>query len=411
MATVKNITKILITLSVLAHPSSYAENKSEEAYETNFKNSTQASERAAAENAAKVAAQEGANQAHNRPAEQMSSGMAQDIFNQQTSGITDTGLNRERESREDVLQDMATRADTGAGLAIGIGTAMIATGIPMSMDIFNIPRMVAGLELIAQGGIELAQGASNAASANSYNSQRDVLNNKISGEGFAPPQIPLSDEQLNPLLKGTGISPEEFRGRLASGEFKSAADILKALGKEVDPEMLKEGQKIANVEMGGIFSKAQSELDPKNAKTIHANNEKEKDKEKESSLGAGQGTAASNSNPSDSEKKDNDSKQSELASEGKSSAEKTSTGFHRTDLSKSVAGNNDILSLYNKLFGPGAKGISDSERAQFRQELAEVGISLPIKGISIFALARRQYSDFGEYRKVTKSKQTRVARR
>jgi len=412
MTTKNSFMKVVLMITVMIGSAIRAESPNRMSEQSRFDELMSAAEKAVRENEQKGAANKN-NDKINPEDAKFGSGMAQGIFENQTAGVQGPLNNETRNnsnSREDGLLDMQSQASTGAGLAVGIGAAMMATGVPMSLDIFNIPRMVAGLELIAKGAIEIAQGASLASDANNYNSQRNTLNGGESVAGFTAPQIPVDNEQLKGLLQGTGISPDEFRSRLASGEFQSSADILKALGKEVDAEALKEGQKLAEIQMGGIIAKAKEELDLKSPATVTADPKNEKEG---ASGGSQNATASNSSNPSDSS---SDKKDSESLASGNSSDKNITQEPHNREnrslaSTKPNGSDNDFMAMYNKLFGAGAKGVSEEDKALFRQQLAEMGISLPIKGISIFSLARRQFIDFGEYRRAMKQKQTRVAKR
>ncbi len=408
MATRSNIMKAALVLTILISSIGRSENQSGDFSEqAGFNELLRASEQAIQRNQRDVANND---YSQNNAVQKFGSGMAQGLFKKQTQGVEETKNNAERNnsnSREDLLLDMGSQADTGAGIAMGLGAAMIGTGIPMSMDILNIPRMVAGIELIAKGAMELAQGASRAGSANNYGNQRGTLNSSLNPSGVSNSNFQIDNANLNKLLENSSISPEEFKSRLASGEFQSGADILKALGKEVDPELMKEGQGLANQMMGEMFAKAQEETKSTKPKTITVNNDPKKE-----DLNGEQGVSLSfNRSAKDSRELASVKSEDEF---GKNSLSNNNNSLHllkdHPELEKGDS-RDDVGTLFSKLFGVGDKGGLEAERDLFRQELAAMGISLPVKGVSIFALVHRQYNEFGKYRKSFKQKQTRIARR
>jgi len=415
--TTKNYTmKVALIIAMMIGSAVRAENPNRMNEQSQFDDWMSAAEKAIRENEQKGAINNN-NDKLNPQDTKFGSGMAQGIFQKQTEGVQGPLNNEARNnsnSREDGLLDMQSQASTGAGIAIGLGATMIATGIPMSLDIFNIPRMVAGLELIAKGAIEIAQGASRSESANQYQGQRGMLNDSPSLEKPTGPNIPIADEDLKKLLEKTDMTPEEFKKRLASGEFKTGADILRAIGRDVDPETLKEGQNTALSMMGDMFEKAKAETKTTINDTVTA----KKETSEESSSHEEGAQAKYNQNPETQKSEsldvaDNNKNSEKMQRKSGEPASQSSKSSSREIASteKGAAGTNDFASLYSKLFGQGADGDLAAERNRFRQELAEMGISLPVKGVSIFALAHRQYHEFGKYRKALPRKQARVAQR
>lgn len=323
------------------------------------------------------------------------------------SNVKNNEEENERTSREAKIADAQNQGELGAGLAAGVGAALIGTGIPMLVTGIvtgNIPLAVAGTDLIAKGGMELAQSGENRAGAIANSNQRDLLNGQ-SGQGSLQTTLdPLNNPQLNKVLADAGVNAENFKERLASGEFKNGTDVMKALGMPVDSNATTEGSRLANEKMNFIFDSAAKKQAELAANTITAKKDDDGKKQEESgSFGSPSGTKNSNSR--------------ELASSslGESASSKNSLAIdNKTGLNSlghtnegDSKGGMDVNSLFTKMFGKGSEIDAEAQRSLVRQELGKMGIQLPIKGVSIFGLAHRQYGEFAK----TRANRKRVATR
>ena len=337
-------------------------------------------------------------------------GISDQVVSDNVPSESEVKNNEERNndnSREDKALDAQNQGELGAGLAAGVGAALLGTGIPMLVTGIvtgNIPLAVAGSDLIAKGGMEFAQSAENKEGASANSNQRAQLNGDAGQGSLQTTADALNDPQLNKVLADAGLNAENFKERLASGEFKNGTDVMKALGMPVDSNATSEGERLANEKMNFIFDSATKKQAELAANTITAKKDDDGKKQEESgSFGSPSGTKNSNSR--------------ELASSslGESASSKNSLGLDKKTGLNSLdhtnegdsKGGMDVNSLFTKMFGKGSEIDAEAQRSLVRQELGKMGIQLPIKGVSIFGLAHRQYGEFAK----TRANRKRVATR
>lgn len=311
------------------------------------------------------------------------------------------------QSREDKVLDAQNQGELGADLAAGVGAALLGVGVPMLVTgivTLNPALIAAGTDLIAKGGLELAQSAENREGAITNSNQRAKLNGDGEQGSLQTTPDPLNNPQLNKVLADAGVNPENFKERLANGEFKNGTDVMNALGIPVDPNGTTEGSRLANEKMASIFDSATKKQADIAGETITGKKDDDGKKQAElESYGSPSGTKNSNSR--------------DLAS---SSLSETALLKNSLELDKKIAlnslghisegnskGEMDVNSLFTKMFGKGSEVDAEAQKSLVRQELGKIGIQLPIKGVSIFGLAHRHYGEFAK----TRANRKRVATR
>ena len=312
-----------------------------------------------------------------------------------TNWVQDNSAQNQANSREKNALDAQTQGNTGAGAAIAAGTTMIATGISMILTL-DPYLIAAGSQLIAQGGMELAQAGVNSEGSTFNGNQRDTLNalqaplaGANSSNSNPKVQQALNNPALDKALADAGVDPEQFKQQLASGAFKSGNDVLSVLGKSVDPEVMAQGEQLASAKMGDILGTTSKS----DANTITSNGE----------MGLSAGGIAKNSNEGASstnelQKSNHDESQNLIAANGMKKAVNSQETKEARD---------PMSSFMDKMFGLGNSMDLSEKKAVLAQELASMGIQTAVKGVSIFAIAHRKYTEFGKTRK----KATRVAQR
>jgi hypothetical protein len=305
------------------------------------------------------------------------------------------------DSREQQAQDAFKQAALGAAFAGLAGGALMSAGVDQ-MLLGNFPE---GAALISMAGQEFGQMASNNQAADYNNSQKQILNGADPLALPSSAQMALNSPELNKALSDAGVNPNQFKQQLASGELKSASDILTALGKPVDAESLAKAQQFADSKAAGIFSDAQKKMEETGAKTLTADGNASS-KNSENSAGETAAPSKGGRELASNEKSDKSAETQET--EKSQAAKENHLASTPKDLDKKVASLGlDMNSLLSKMFGSGSLMDSSDQKALLRQELGQMGIQLPVKGVSIFALAHRQYSEFGKSR----SRAKRVALR
>jgi hypothetical protein len=339
---------------------------------------------------------------------EFSSGLAGSMFSNmsQNNAVGSDNQKNNTNSREYVLNDMQNQANKGAGVAMGLGSAMIGAGIPMSLDIFDPVRMSAGLELISKGAQEIAQGASLQNNADQYGGQRSTLNTQ-SPEAF-PSTVAsqnaakqLNNPQFDQMISDAGLNPNEFKNQLMSGAFPTGADIMQALGKPLTPEMAEKANAMADQIAGGMASQVAAS-DPRAGDTITAV------KNSDAQGGSDSAIASLSRGENLSPEPQIAAAESQMGKATESLANNSLAKQTKTDaLAEGKNSSLDVTQMFTKMFGADQTNDPSAQKMMVRQELGKIGIQLPVPGVSIFALAHRQYNEFGKARARSK----RVAQR
>jgi len=187
--------------------------------------------------------------------------------------------NNLRNGRKYKAADSEKTANIGGAIAIATGSALIAIGTPKLSSIFLSER-IAGADLVAKGGMEIAQGAADLANASTNGSQKELLqrpdslfafdelseNSSSSRRGFssgdmAKIQSAVNNPAFQNLLADRGINPDHFTNQLLNGEIMSPSDVFSAVGDftEFSAEDLAAGKIIAADALGQV-QEAQAEL-------------------------------------------------------------------------------------------------------------------------------------------------------
>jgi hypothetical protein len=138
---------------------------------------------------------------------------------------------------------------------IAQGTSWIASDCTP----FGDPALcAAGVDLVAKGGLELGQAGADSDVAKKNNGQKNLLTNATQ-EDSGGTQLnvsgkPATNPNLAKILSDHGVNPEDFTSRLDAGQL-SAQDIAQAVGADLTPEQLAQGQNIANDQAGSILGK------------------------------------------------------------------------------------------------------------------------------------------------------------
>lgn len=335
----------------------------------------------------------------------MGNGLSDSIINPKLTDPSEaTQPLDDQNSREKQAQDSFSQSSQGATVAGVLGAALLATGIPMMMSLDPVVAW-AGADLVAKGALELGQAAANQDAATANNNQKQILNGADPFSLSPAAQNSLNNPELDKALSEAGVNAEQFKQRLASGEFKSGADILAALGKPVDAETLVKAQQLSDSKVSAVFADAKKKMEESAPKTITAEIEaknksvegSESDSKSASKSGRELASNEKNEMAQDTQSSVNpqEPKENHLATTQKDADKKgTPSGF-------------DMNSLLSKMFGSGSLMDSSDQKAILRQVLGQMGIQLPVQGVSIFALAHRQYSEFGK----SKGRAKRVALR
>jgi hypothetical protein len=332
----------------------------------------------------------------------LANGLSNSIFNQNAAdpnSIQDNSAEDKVNSRESNALDAKQQGDTGAGVALATGITLISIGIPMTLSIEPI-TIAAGYDLIAKGGMELAQAAQNSQGASYNGDQRAILN------GSQPlstiPQLgeALNNPELDKALANAGVDADDFKSRLSNGEFQSGADVMQALGKDVDPDVMAQAQSLSNEKFGSVIAEATPKVSELNGDTITAA------KGNEDRFQNGGTTFGNFQNSSTKSRNIASSVESVLAesSLSKGSVQAKGDGSVKSGEEKEAKLDN-FNQMLSKMFGNHDVGLV--EKNSLRQDLAQMGIQLPVKGVSIFAMAQRNYRHFSKNRKVTR----RIAQR
>jgi hypothetical protein len=305
------------------------------------------------------------------------------------------------ESREQQAQDAFKQASAGEGIANALGGIFFGA----AMEQMAIGNWAEGGILLDMSIKEFEQAGVNRQAAESNNSQKQILNGADPFSLSPAAQNALNSPELDKALSDAGVNPNQFKQQLASGELKSASDILTALGKPVDAESLAKAQQFADSKAAGIFSEAQKKMEETGAKTLTADGNASS-KNSESSAGETAATSKGGRELASNEKSDKSAETQET--EKSQAAKENHLASTPKDSDKKVASSGfDMNSLLSKMFGSGSLMDSSDQKAVLRQVLGQMGIQLPVQGVSIFALAHRQYSEFGK----SKGRAKRVALR
>lgn len=331
-------------------------------------------------------------------------GLSTSIVSQNVADTSEVSNNEERNntnSREDLAYDAQDQGAKGSGIAYATGAVLLSIGIPMSLSLEPI-TMAAGIDLIAKAGMEFAQGAQNAEGANYNADQRATLNGTQAAFITPVPAEITNNPDLDKLLADSGVNADDFKSKLASGEFQSGADIMRALGKNFDPEVVAQAESLANDKMGAIFAGAKSQTSELGANTITASD----DTSKANSAGNNSQTDSGNS-LAQKNYGSNSQAGRELASSQPSDKQvKAITPNSKASQAEGLAANqagagkggaDGFQAMLNKMLGHGDASVV--EKNMLLQGLVSRGIQLSVKGVSIFDLAHRNYKSFGKTRK------------
>jgi len=310
----------------------------------------------------------------------------------------------EQTSREQKAEQASSQERAAEGTAAVLGGLLLGIGHSMTPSLDPVVR-AAGWDLVAKGWLELGQADANKKAAAANDNQKQILNEADPFSLSPAAQNSLNNPELDKALSEAGVNAEQFKQRLASGEFKSGADILAALGKPVDAETLVKAQQLSDSKVSAIFADAKKKMEESAPKTITAEIEaknksvegSESDSKSASKIGRELASNEKNEMAQDTQSRVNpqEPKENHLATTQKDADKKgTPSGF-------------DMNSLLSKMFGSGSLMDSSDQKAILRQVLGQMGIQLPVQGVSIFALAHRQYSEFGK----SKGRAKRVALR
>ena len=321
------------------------------------------------------------------------------------SEVQDDSAQNQANSRESNARNAENQGNTGAAIALATGVSLISIGVPMTLSIDPV-TVAAGYDLIAKGGMELAQAAKNGEGASYNHGQKCTLNpgsSECSSQGnssFSQIEQALNDSEINEALAKTGVNVDDFKSRLANGGFESGADVARALGKDVDPEVMRQAQELSNQKLASAVSDGLAKANELAGNTITAdkNSTQASDGSGTGQLSNGVGSQARSlaSESAAGSLAQSDNFQKVITPEGRKTEEKNS------DQGEGSSRFNSVLS---KWFGNHSG--DTTEKNLIRQDLAQLGIQLPVKGVSIFAMAHRKYREFGKTRKTG----TRVARR
>ncbi|MBM4303051.1 MAG: hypothetical protein FJ112_01850 [Deltaproteobacteria bacterium] len=329
-------------------------------------------------------------------------GLSELLFNNNVAdpnSLQDNSDSNSVNSRETNAQDAQSQGNIGAGVALATGITLISIGVPMTLSIEPI-TVAAGWDLIAKGGMELAQSASNSQGASYNGDQRALLN------GSQPlseiPQVgqALNNPELDKALSDAGVNADDFKSRLSNGEFQNGADIMQALGKDVNPDVIAQAQALSNEKFGNAFAAASAKVGELGENTITASKDTENNSQNGSTLSGIVQSSSTNSRNIAS------SVESVLAESilSKGAGQAKGNGSVKSAEEKEVKLDN-FNQMLSKIFGNQEVGLV--EKNSLRQDLAQMGIQLSVKGISIFALAQRKYRQFGKNRKLPR----RIAQR
>lgn len=294
---------------------------------------------------------------------------------------------------------------TGTAMAIATGSALMATGVPMSMSI--IPSVAAaGRILIAKAGMEFAQAGVDAASSAKNGAQNKQLRNKADdspGSQTTTDAIKkaMNSPELDKLLSERGISSDDFKDRMARGEFQDAESVGRAIGdtNSYSPEDLAQAEGLAQGSLNNVFNEVHGEQISKslNVNEALASN---------SSTGEG---SDSSSFVSSGGNGGQDQKALELprgsVTEGSRLGASRAEKMKEDALNPSIEGGRgtpgfDAKSLLANLLGKDvAEKIEKMVPGGLRLTLERMGILVPTARQHIFQTAHRNFRSFGKWRR------------
>lgn len=314
-----------------------------------------------------------------------------------SAGVANEGL-WGANSREALSNDAFERGKSGEELAGAMGGALLGTGSALLIQgiiEMNPIKQAAGSTLMSMGNLELIQAGYNKEGKKLNDNQTAQLNNQMfSTPAGAEVAGALNNPDLDKALNKAGVDADEFKSKLAAGEFKTGADIMRALGKEVDSETAANAKTLVDQELNKAFGEVQSQMGGVPADTITASDENKRGASENSSGGFSNGSSNSESRELASIESSSNSP-SNLAGRSNNVLNKNELAQMKADHEKGSS--NGFQDMLNKMFG--ANNASMVEKNTLLQNLTGMGIQLPVKGVSIFDLARRKYRKFGESQK------------
>lgn len=329
------------------------------------------------------------------------SGLAGSIFQSKRANENSIGpVGSNGDGREGKARESKNTASNGSGVAIGTGAALLGVGIPMSL-VPEIITMVAGIELIVKGSLELAQGIASARAADGNRYLEDTLrkagdpsqnalpSNSSEAAATARAKEALLTPEIKNALEKTGTDPEQFANQMLSnnGAGATGENVARALGVPIESLNEARGQ--------GSDALVTSELN------------------KIKSMGLGTESFASGLEGESADKFTDKSnglasgKESESGgTEGQTEAGHAAALVGGSATGPHVAGGAQAKPIEkgeskDYLAGLFPPGILEPGAVPAKQDLIGIGILSPPKGRTIFQVARNEYRSFSKWRRGT----------
>lgn len=294
--------------------------------------------------------------------------------------------------RKDNSDQSGNIGNAGQAAAIAAGSVMLGHGIPMSMSIDPIIH-AAGLDLIAKGITELAQGAATGSSKDANYDQRDLLMRPDDqlGQQARTSSAPTLPSDVDQFLRDRGLNPDDIMRQAMRGDLNDFDSARRALGETADlsPEQRVAVKSLVDENLTTALSPMSANLKmdetQKNGATSDAASFSGLVTSGASALGSDMGTpkAGTQGGPARG-----------LAS---GSGSFGSGGSGHDDEKVGATG---PAWAENALAQFGIKGGTEFQmRAAAEMALGKLGIQTGRKGQNIFQKAKRNYNTFGRWRK------------
>lgn len=321
---------------------------------------------------------------------------------QSADQVVENTLNASR-GREYKAADAANQGNKGSSAAIGTGSALMSTAIPMLAS--PIPSVVAaGAILMSQAAMEFAQAGADSESSGANNAQNQLLTNQVggqTGQQSTADQIKagMNNPDLDKLLGDRGINSEDFKNRMANGEFQSPESVRAAIGDKntYSADDLSAANTLADNSLNDVFKEVHGSeaLGEMASQSVGMNEKLEAGSPGSESFASAVGMQGSpNLSSSDLPATASTFIEGSLKVLGLKGNSKDALGAGGKD------GAFDAKAILAKLIGKEAAELLGGKMPGFlKNALAKAGIIVPTSKLTIFQTAHRNFRGFGKWRR------------
>jgi len=319
--------------------------------------------------------------------------------------FTSSQLNRDggKADREEKAENARDTGKLGTGIHMASSMALAARARTL-----DLPAPAIAAALHAMAALELSQSIVDAATSGQNEDQRAMLekaegsgssysgnesrtanrfNNGTSEQGKS---VQINSPELDSYLQKQGVNVDDFKGKLATGEFKSVDDVLNAMGMsgKVSEYDLKQAERIADKTIRDSVN--HNEQNSGRYTSLTGNESVLNSSSLSSVGGAGSvrdaGAGFSNENTTIQTM----SKEERLKSgQGEANGSNASIGGTMTDYLKKFTADNSSGLLGRKL-------------TDYEIQLEKANVYPSTGRMQIFQIAHRNYREYGKWRRSTK---------